>query len=176
MPANYRWRGLPAKNLLPPMHDLRPVSLLGIMPRTSVVRSIEVRSLTVPLFLNTLEQSGLSTWLRESDSVFGFYFILAVHTIGLALVVGPNAAIDLRLLGVAPDIVSSRATALALAFVALATVVELTLLSLAWPAGTPNWSDIFIFAAINAVQAGWILIVLLILRAAGYRLWWVGRG
>src|SRR2546422_11620915 len=54
--------------------------------------------------MNTLEQSGLSTWLRESPSVFGFYFILVFHTIGLALVVGPNAAIDLRLLGVAPNI------------------------------------------------------------------------
>jgi len=60
--------------------------------------------LAVPLFLNTLEQSGLSTWLRESPSVFGFYFILVFHTIGLALVVGPNTAIDLRLLGVAPAI------------------------------------------------------------------------
>ena len=60
--------------------------------------------MAVPLFLNTLEQSGLSTWLRESPSVFGFYFILVFHTIGLALVVGPNAAIDLRLLGVAPEI------------------------------------------------------------------------
>src|SRR5206468_4437851 len=86
------------------MHDLRPVSLLGIMPRTSVVRCIEVRSLTVPLFLNTLEQSGLSTWLRESDSVFGFYFILTFHTVGFALMVGPNAAMDLRLLGVAREI------------------------------------------------------------------------
>ncbi len=60
--------------------------------------------MAVPLFLNTLEQSGLSTWLRESPSVFGFYFILVFHTIGLALVVGPNAAIDLRLLGIAPNI------------------------------------------------------------------------
>ncbi len=60
--------------------------------------------MAVPLFLNTLEQSSLSTWLRESPSVFGFYFILVFHTIGLALVVGPNAAIDLRLLGVAPNI------------------------------------------------------------------------
>ena len=60
--------------------------------------------MAVPLFLNTLEQSGLSTWLRESPSVFGFYFILVFHTIGLALVVGPNTAIDLRLLGVAPAI------------------------------------------------------------------------
>src|SRR2546427_2243932 len=60
--------------------------------------------MVVPLFLNTLERSGLSTWLRESESLFGFYFILAFHTIGLALVVGPNAAIDLRLLGMASDI------------------------------------------------------------------------
>ena len=60
--------------------------------------------MAVPLFLNALEQTGFSTWLRESESVFGFYFILVVHTVGLALVVGPNAAIDLRLLGLAPDI------------------------------------------------------------------------
>jgi hypothetical protein len=55
--------------------------------------------LEVPLFLKTLEQSGLSVWLRETPSVFGFYFVLTLHTIGLSLVVGPNAAIDLRLLG-----------------------------------------------------------------------------
>jgi hypothetical protein len=60
--------------------------------------------LGVPLFLNTLEQGALSVWLRESPSVFGFYFILVFHTIGLALVVGPNAAIDLRLLGFAQEI------------------------------------------------------------------------
>ena len=60
--------------------------------------------MAVPLFLNTLEQSGLSTWLRESDSVFGFYCILTFHTVGFALMVGPNAAMDLRLLGVAQEI------------------------------------------------------------------------
>lgn len=55
--------------------------------------------MTVPLFLETIEQTSFSTWLRESDSIFGFYFILALHTLGLAMLVGPNAAIDLRLLG-----------------------------------------------------------------------------
>src|SRR5438552_3650684 len=60
--------------------------------------------LAVPVLLNAVEQSDLSIWLRESPSVFGFYFILVFHTIGLALVVGPNTAIDLRLLGVAPEI------------------------------------------------------------------------
>jgi hypothetical protein len=58
----------------------------------------------IPEALSTLERSGVSTWLRESESPFGFYFILVFHTIGLALVVGPNTAIDLRLLGVARGI------------------------------------------------------------------------
>src|SRR5947209_3626447 len=66
-------------------------------------RSMEGR-LAVPVLLNALEQSDLSIWLREAPSVFGFYFILVFHTIGLTLVVGPNTAIDLRLLGVAPAI------------------------------------------------------------------------
>jgi hypothetical protein len=60
--------------------------------------------LAVPELFNTIEQTGLSTWLRESDSVFGFYFILLCHTIGLALLVGFNAVVDLLLLGVVSDI------------------------------------------------------------------------
>jgi hypothetical protein len=55
--------------------------------------------LAVPDFLHQMEQSGLSTWLRESPSIFGFYFVLVFHTIGLSLVVGPNIVIDLRLIG-----------------------------------------------------------------------------
>jgi hypothetical protein len=58
----------------------------------------------LPLFLQTIEESGLSTWLRESDSPFAFYFVLLFHTFGLALLVGANAVIDLRLLGVGSDI------------------------------------------------------------------------
>jgi hypothetical protein len=58
----------------------------------------------VPVFLDTLEQSDFSRWFRESQSFFGYYFVLAFHTIGLSLVVGPNTAIDLRLLGVAREI------------------------------------------------------------------------
>jgi hypothetical protein len=60
--------------------------------------------LQVPQFLDSLEQTGISSWLRESQSIFGFYFILTFHTIGLSMVVGPNAIIDLRLLGFAKDI------------------------------------------------------------------------
>ena len=57
-----------------------------------------------PLLLQTLEESGLSTWLRESESPFAFYFVLLFHTFGLALLVGANAVIDLRLLGIGRDI------------------------------------------------------------------------
>ncbi len=60
--------------------------------------------MAVPEFLNTIEQSGLSIWIRESDSVFAYYFILLCHTIGLALLVGANTVVDLRLLGVASDL------------------------------------------------------------------------
>ena len=60
--------------------------------------------LAVPALLNTLENSGFSSWLRNSDSIFGFYFILLVHTLGLSLLVGANLVVDLRILGVAPDL------------------------------------------------------------------------
>jgi len=54
--------------------------------------------------LQSIEDTGFSTWLRESESPFAFYFILLFHTFGLALLVGANAVVDLRLLGVAPGI------------------------------------------------------------------------
>jgi hypothetical protein len=60
--------------------------------------------LAVPLIFNTIEQSGISRWLRETQSIFGFYFFLLFHTIGMSLVVGANAVVDLRILGVASDI------------------------------------------------------------------------
>jgi hypothetical protein len=58
-------------------------------------------SLAPPSFLQAIEDTGFSTWLRESESPFAFYFILLFHTFGLALLVGANTVVDLRLLGVA---------------------------------------------------------------------------
>lgn len=60
--------------------------------------------MAVPEILHTIEQTGLSTWLRESTSVFGFYFILLCHTFGFSMVVGTNALVDLRILGVAQSL------------------------------------------------------------------------
>src|SRR2546430_3574530 len=53
-------------------------------------------------FLLRIEQSGFSTWIRESSSVFAFPSVLLLHTIGMGVVVGINAGIDLRILGIAP--------------------------------------------------------------------------
>lgn len=61
-------------------------------------------SLAVPVFLQTIERTSLSAWIRETDSPFGFYFILLFHNVGLALTVGSSTLIGLRLQGVAPNL------------------------------------------------------------------------
>ena len=57
-----------------------------------------------PLFLRALEDTALSTWLRESTSVFGFWFVLSFHAIGMGLLVGASIVIALRLLGAVQDL------------------------------------------------------------------------
>jgi hypothetical protein len=52
--------------------------------------------------LRTLEQSSFSQWVTGSSSIFAFPMILLLHTIGMGVVVGINAGIDLRILGLAP--------------------------------------------------------------------------
>jgi hypothetical protein len=49
--------------------------------------------------LTRLEASGLSTWLRESQSIWAFPLVLALHTFGLGLVVGCTVVVNLRILG-----------------------------------------------------------------------------
>jgi hypothetical protein len=50
--------------------------------------------------LDWLETTGLSMWVREGESIWAFPTILTLHTFGLGLLVGANAVIDLRLLGI----------------------------------------------------------------------------
>ena len=54
--------------------------------------------------LEWLEQTSISTTLRDSPNVFLYPTILAFHTLGLAFVVGISSAIALRILGVAPGL------------------------------------------------------------------------
>ena len=51
--------------------------------------------------LASIENSGFATWLREANTVLAYPTVLAMHTFGMAFLVGPNAAIDLRILGIA---------------------------------------------------------------------------
>lgn len=57
-----------------------------------------------PAFLETLERSGLSTWIRESESAYAYYFVLVIHNIGLALLVGACGVLGARLLGFVPEL------------------------------------------------------------------------
>jgi hypothetical protein len=52
-------------------------------------------------FFFWLEATPLSVWLRESPSIMVFPFVLILHTVGLAFLVGANVAIDARVLGLA---------------------------------------------------------------------------
>jgi hypothetical protein len=52
-------------------------------------------------FLSSLENSAFAAWVRESSSLWAYPTILFLHTVGLGFLVGLNAAIDLRILGVA---------------------------------------------------------------------------
>jgi uncharacterized membrane protein len=47
----------------------------------------------------SIEGSALAVWTRESTSIWAYPTILTLHTFGLAIVVGANAVIDSRLLG-----------------------------------------------------------------------------
>jgi hypothetical protein len=55
-------------------------------------------------FLRFLEQSRFSQWVTGSSSVLAFPSILLFHTIGMGVVVGISAGIDLRILGLAPAV------------------------------------------------------------------------
>jgi hypothetical protein len=55
-------------------------------------------------YLQWLENTWLSTTLRDSPNIFLYPTILAFHTLGLAFFVGISSAIALRILGVAPEV------------------------------------------------------------------------
>ena len=54
--------------------------------------------------LAAIEGSAVASWTRESTSIWAYPTILTLHTFGLAIVVGVNAVIDCRLLGMATRI------------------------------------------------------------------------
>jgi hypothetical protein len=55
-------------------------------------------------YLALIENGALSEWIRGSESLFAFPAIITLHTIGMGFLAGGSAAIDLRILGFAPQI------------------------------------------------------------------------
>ena len=49
-----------------------------------------------------VEASGLSSWIRGSS--WAFPVLVVLHTLGMGLIAGPNAIIDLRILGLAKGV------------------------------------------------------------------------
>jgi hypothetical protein len=54
--------------------------------------------------LETIENSGFATWVRETPSVFGYSTVLALHTFGMAFLVGLSGVIAARVLGIIPGL------------------------------------------------------------------------
>jgi hypothetical protein len=50
-------------------------------------------------FLESLEQTTVGLFIRESSSYFGFPGVLAMHTIGLCFILGANTIVSMRCLG-----------------------------------------------------------------------------
>jgi hypothetical protein len=55
-------------------------------------------------FLAWVESTALSQWIVGSPSMFAFPGILTFHAIGMGFAVGISAALNLRILGVAPGV------------------------------------------------------------------------
>jgi hypothetical protein len=54
--------------------------------------------------LDYLQNLALADWVRSSPSIFAYTTVLTAHAVGLAIVVGVNTLIAMRLLGVAREI------------------------------------------------------------------------
>jgi hypothetical protein len=55
-------------------------------------------------FLETVENSGFSTWVREAPTVLAYSTVLALHTFGMAFLVGLSGMMALRALGFARNL------------------------------------------------------------------------
>lgn len=97
-----------------------------------------------------LEGTALATWVRESPSLWAYPTILTLHTVGLAIVVGASAVVDLRLLGFGRR----------LRIGGLAPLFPL----MAWAFGLNAVSGVLLFMADASIKSGqWIFYVKLAL-------------
>jgi hypothetical protein len=91
-----------------------------------------------------VQQSGFSTWVRESPSLLGYPTFLFLHTVGLGLLVGTSVALDLRILGF------GKATALLpmrkfFSLIAIGFWISLISGVVLWSADAVIWSTDIVF-------------------------------
>ena len=55
-----------------------------------------------------LEDSAFAQWVAGAPTVWAYPSILTFHTVGMGIVVGASAVLDLRLLGVGPEVPIAR--------------------------------------------------------------------
>jgi subtilisin family serine protease len=55
-------------------------------------------------FLESIQYSEFGLWVAGGDTIFAYPTILALHTLGLGIVVGMSAMIDCRVLGLARSV------------------------------------------------------------------------
>ena len=60
--------------------------------------ALQLRVILPVIFLQWLEQTALAIWVGES--LYGYPFLLAMHAVGLALIVGLSTVTSLRLLNI----------------------------------------------------------------------------
>ena len=54
--------------------------------------------------IDLIQNSAYAIWVRESPSIWAYTTILSLHAMGLAIIVGINTMVALRLLGYVPEI------------------------------------------------------------------------
>lgn len=111
-------------------------------------------------FLAFFENSTFASWIRGElvGSTLVFPVVVTLHTIGMGFVAGGSAAIDLRLLGVAPklplELMGRFLPLLWLAFIVNA--VSGVLLLIAYPTKALT-NPVFYFKVCMIVLAAWLL-------------------
>lgn len=80
------------------------MSKLLALPRPAGAQCTGLESVSVEPVFAAIEGHPLSIWLRESASLWAFPFVLILHTVGLAFLVGANVAVNARILGLAAGV------------------------------------------------------------------------
>lgn len=58
--------------------------------------------------MRALEESSFAQWIAGAPTIWAYPSILTFHAVGMAMVVGASAVINLSLLGVGPDVPVAR--------------------------------------------------------------------